>query len=198
MTSNNAFAVRTCIVGVVVTNESNMASFFPDAGNLNGSNADMCSDVTGPSSSSSSDLFELSDLVLIISPTTSTAGRHLVWTCLKLAFYLSGRIPSLCNLTQRRMTHWFPTAKAFISERWKKKSKEEKWLRETLSEIFFSTHTVFASLLTDQGTLRGLLVVCSYRKQLPVSYFIPVFLAWSDLDTRPHKHVMLILWSCFK
>ena len=51
MTSNNAFAVRTCIVGVVVTNESNMASFFPEAGNLNGSDADMCSDVAGPSSS---------------------------------------------------------------------------------------------------------------------------------------------------
>ena len=61
MTSIDAFAVRTCIVGVVVTNESNMASYFPEAGNLNGSNADMCSDVAGPSSSGSGDLFELSD-----------------------------------------------------------------------------------------------------------------------------------------
>ena len=46
---------------VVVTNESNMASYFPEAGNLDGNNADMCSDVTGPSRSSSVDLFELSD-----------------------------------------------------------------------------------------------------------------------------------------
>ena len=49
MTSNNAFAARTCIVGVVVTNEYNMASYFPVAGNFNGSNANMCSDVAGPS-----------------------------------------------------------------------------------------------------------------------------------------------------
>ena len=45
MTSHNAFAARTCIVGVVITNESNMAWYFPEAGNLNGSNAGMCSDV---------------------------------------------------------------------------------------------------------------------------------------------------------
>ena len=55
MTSNNAFAARTCIVGVVVTNESNMVSYFPEAGNLNGVNADMCSDVAGLSSSGSGD-----------------------------------------------------------------------------------------------------------------------------------------------
>ena len=35
------------IVGVVVTNESNTASYFPEARNLNGSNADICSDVAG-------------------------------------------------------------------------------------------------------------------------------------------------------
>ena len=35
---------------VLVTNESNMTSYFPEAGNLNDSNADMCSDVAGPSS----------------------------------------------------------------------------------------------------------------------------------------------------
>ena len=46
---------------IVVTHESNMASYFPEAGNLNGSHADMCSDVTGRSSSGSGDLFELSD-----------------------------------------------------------------------------------------------------------------------------------------
>ena len=46
---------------VVVTNESNMASYFPEVKNLNGSYADMCSDMAGPSSSGSGDLFELSD-----------------------------------------------------------------------------------------------------------------------------------------
>ena len=46
---------------VVVTHEFNVASYFPEAGNFNGSNADMCSDVAGPSISGSGDLFELSD-----------------------------------------------------------------------------------------------------------------------------------------
>ena len=63
MTSNNAFTARTCIVGIVVTNEPNMAWFFPEAGNLNGSNADMCSDVAGPLSSGSGDLFKTGHLV---------------------------------------------------------------------------------------------------------------------------------------
>ena len=40
-------AARTCIVVVVVTHEFKMASYFPEAGNLNGSNSDMCSDVAG-------------------------------------------------------------------------------------------------------------------------------------------------------
>ena len=61
MTSNNAFAARTCIVGVVVTNGSNMASYFPEGENLNGSITDMCSGVTGPSSSGSGYLCKLSD-----------------------------------------------------------------------------------------------------------------------------------------
>ena len=81
-----SFAARTCIVAVAVTaNESNMASYFPEAGNLNSSNADICSDVAGPSSSGSGDLFELSDrsnntldpVLLLFLPTTSTTGRHL-------------------------------------------------------------------------------------------------------------------------
>ena len=38
-----------------------MASYFPEGGNLNGSDADMYSDVAGPSSSAPGDLFELSD-----------------------------------------------------------------------------------------------------------------------------------------
>ena len=36
-------------------------TYFPEAGNLIGSNADMCSDVARQSSSGSGDLFELSD-----------------------------------------------------------------------------------------------------------------------------------------
>ena len=54
------FPARMCIVGVVVTKESNMASYFPKAGNVNGSNADVCSDVAGPSSSVSGELFYFS------------------------------------------------------------------------------------------------------------------------------------------
>ena len=61
MTLNNAFAARKCVVGVVVTNESNVASYFPEAGNLNGSSADMCWDVAGPSTRGSDDLFEPSN-----------------------------------------------------------------------------------------------------------------------------------------
>ena len=55
------FRYSNGIVGVVVTNEFNMVLNFPEARNLNGNNADMCSDVVGPSSSSAGDLFELSD-----------------------------------------------------------------------------------------------------------------------------------------
>ena len=47
--------------GNVVKNESNMALYFPEAGNLNGSNAEMCFHVARPSSSGSGDLFELPD-----------------------------------------------------------------------------------------------------------------------------------------
>ena len=81
MMSNNAFAARTRIVGVVVTKESNMVSYFPEARNLNGSNADMISGVAKPSSSGSGDLLELSgksrSCTFTISPTASTTGRHL-------------------------------------------------------------------------------------------------------------------------
>ena len=58
-----------------------MASYFPEAGNLNGRNADMCSDVAGLSSSGSGDFFELPLGQILrtftISSATSTAGRHL-------------------------------------------------------------------------------------------------------------------------
>ena len=81
MTPNNAFTALTCSVVVVVTNEFNMASYFPEAGNLNGSNAVMCSNVAGPSSSGSEDLFDFGSSsryrTFIISPTASATGRHL-------------------------------------------------------------------------------------------------------------------------
>ena len=48
--SNNAFVARTCIVGVVVMYEYNMVLYFLEAGNLNGSSADICSDMAGLSS----------------------------------------------------------------------------------------------------------------------------------------------------
>ena len=47
-------------------------SWFPEAGNINCSNADMCFDVAGPSSSGSGDLFELSDR----SDKTDTESLH--------------------------------------------------------------------------------------------------------------------------
>ena len=66
---------------VVVTHESNMASYFSEAGNLNSRNAYMCSDVAAPSSSGSSDFFELSDrsntTYFYYFPQASTTGVHL-------------------------------------------------------------------------------------------------------------------------
>ena len=52
-------------MGVVATNESNMASYFPEAGILNCSNGGMFSDcsVTEPSSSGSGDLFDFESTV---------------------------------------------------------------------------------------------------------------------------------------
>ena len=58
ITSSIAFAAGTCIVGVVVTNKSNTVSSVPEAGNLNVSNAYICSDVAGPWSSGLGDLFD--------------------------------------------------------------------------------------------------------------------------------------------
>ena len=81
MMSNNAFVARTCIVGVVVTSESNMAPYFPEAGNLNGINADMCSDVAGPSSSGSGDCLSfqicLDPIFLLFTPLLAPLGHHL-------------------------------------------------------------------------------------------------------------------------
>ena len=59
---------------VVVTHEFNVASYFSEAGNLNGRNAEMCSDGAGPSSRRSVDLsFQVGHKLrtCTISPTTS-------------------------------------------------------------------------------------------------------------------------------
>ena len=45
-----------------------MGLYFPKVGIVNGSNADMCSDVAGPSSSGSDNLFELSVAILLLFP----------------------------------------------------------------------------------------------------------------------------------
>ena len=55
-----------CIVVVVVTHESYIASYFPEAGHLNGKNADMCSNMAGPLHSGSGDLFELKYYEVVI------------------------------------------------------------------------------------------------------------------------------------
>ena len=58
MTSNNAFRARRCIMGVVV----------PEAGNLNDSNANMCSDVAGPQPPGRLTLDLALDPVLLLFP----------------------------------------------------------------------------------------------------------------------------------
>ena len=82
--------------------ESNMASYFSEAGNLNGRNADLCSDVAGPSSSDSGYLLELQIgqtlSTFTISPTTSTTD-HLLGFERDGRDCLSGvraRVTSLC------------------------------------------------------------------------------------------------------
>ena len=92
MMSNNAFAAQTCIVGAVETNKCNMTLYFPQAGNSNGSIADMCSDVAGLSSSSSSYIpfgFECGHnshtvfyviMVTVVSSENPFAWNRFTWT----------------------------------------------------------------------------------------------------------------------
>ena len=62
MTSNNAFAARTCIVRSGSHERIQYGVVFPLPENFkNGSNADTSCDVAGQSSCGSGDLFELSD-----------------------------------------------------------------------------------------------------------------------------------------
>ena len=52
-----------------------MASYFPEAENLNGINTDVCFGVAGPSSNGSGDLFELTDrsneAIILLFPSLS-------------------------------------------------------------------------------------------------------------------------------
>ena len=82
---------------VVVTNESNMASYFPRAGNLNGSSADMCFDMAGPSRSSLGDLFELSDrsnetIILLFSSLLALLAAILDLSVTTTPILLLGRV----------------------------------------------------------------------------------------------------------
>ena len=62
--------LKRALLVVVVTHESKMASYFPEEGNLYGSNAVVCSDVAGPSSSGSGCLFETT--ILLFPPLLAT------------------------------------------------------------------------------------------------------------------------------
>ena len=86
---------------VVVTNEFNIALSFPEAGNLNGTNADLCSDVAGPSSSGSGDLFEPSErsnetIILLFSPLLSLLAAILDFSMTSTPILASGSVTSLC------------------------------------------------------------------------------------------------------
>ena len=86
---------------VVVTDESNIASYFPEERNLNGSIADMRSDVTEPSSSDLSDFFELSDrsnetIILLFPPLLALLAVILDLRVTTTPILLSGRVMSSC------------------------------------------------------------------------------------------------------
>ena len=106
---------------VVVTHESNTASYFTEEGNLNYSNAYMCSDVAGPASNRSGDLFELSNrsntTYFYYFPTTSTTGVRLAFerdynyncllggvtsSCIRSIMDLNS--PNLCYVNLIRLT----------------------------------------------------------------------------------------------
>ena len=77
-----------------------MASYFTEAGNLKGSNADMCSDVAGPSSSGSDNLFQLSDgsnktYPVLFPPLPALLAAILDLSVTSTPHCLSGRVMSL-------------------------------------------------------------------------------------------------------
>ena len=74
-----------------------MASYFPEAGNFNNNNADMCPDVAGPSSSGSGDFLELSDSSNKSEPESlALLAAILDLRVTKLPYFLSGRVTTLC------------------------------------------------------------------------------------------------------
>ena len=92
---------RTCSVVVAVKKEFIMQSYFSEAGDLNGSNADMCFDVAEPSSSGSGDLFEVSDrsnesFILLFLPLLSLLATILDLSATTTPILPSGRITSSC------------------------------------------------------------------------------------------------------
>ena len=82
-----------------------MASYFPNARNLKGSNADMCSDVAGPSSCGSGDLFEVSDrsnntqdpVLLLFPPLLALLAAILDLGVTTTPILSSGHVTSLCT-----------------------------------------------------------------------------------------------------
>ena len=86
MMTNNAFAAWLCIVGVVVTNKSNLPSYFPEAGDLIGSDVDIVFlmwlgrwVVALAICLSFGSCFR--SRTFTISPSTSTTGCHLGFEC---------------------------------------------------------------------------------------------------------------------
>ena len=76
-----------------------MASYFPEAGNFKGSDADMCCDVAGPSSGGSGDLFELSDrsketIILLFPPQLALLTAILDMSVTTTPILPSGRVTS--------------------------------------------------------------------------------------------------------
>ena len=75
--------------------------YFPEAGNLNGSDVDMCSDVAGSSSSGSGDLFEPSDrsnetTILLFTPLLALLAAILDMSMTTTLILPSGRVTSSC------------------------------------------------------------------------------------------------------
>ena len=78
-----------------------MASYFLEAGNLNGSNADMRFDVAGPSTSGTGDLFELSEssnetIILLFPPLLALMAAILDLSVTTTPTLPSGCVTSSC------------------------------------------------------------------------------------------------------
>ena len=99
--------VKQCFHG---TNESIMTSYFPEVANLNGSNADWCSDVAWPSSSGTGDLFELSNrsnetIVLLYPPLQALLAALLDLRVTTTPILPLGRFASSCTRSIGPLRH---------------------------------------------------------------------------------------------